>query len=69
MFVVALGVLLHSIGGFAAGSFYIPYKKVKQWAWESYWLVGGFFSWIIVPWIVAMLTVPGLIDIIKQAPA
>ena len=44
---VALGVLLHAIGGFAAGSFYIPFKKVKGWSWESYWLVGGFFSWII----------------------
>ena len=27
-----LGVLLHALGGLAAGSFYIPYKKVRQWA-------------------------------------
>ena len=33
-------------GGFASGSFYIPYKKVKGWAWESYWIVGGLFSWL-----------------------
>ncbi|MGB2755414.1 MAG: L-rhamnose/proton symporter RhaT [Phycisphaerae bacterium] len=36
-----LGVILQALGGFAAGSFYIPFKKVKGWAWESYWLVGG----------------------------
>lgn len=65
---VALGVFFHAIGGFAAGSFYIPFKKVKQWAWESYWLVGGFFSWIIAPWIVALITVPGLMDILRNAP-
>ncbi len=30
----------------------MPYKGVKKWSWETYWLVGGFFSWIICPWIV-----------------
>lgn len=44
-----LGVVFHSIGGFASGSFYIPYRKVQNWAWEVYWLAGGFFSWIIAP--------------------
>ncbi len=53
-----LGVILHAIGGLAAASFYIPYKKVKYWSWETYWLVGGFFSWIIAPWILAMIFVP-----------
>jgi L-rhamnose-H+ transport protein len=50
-----LGVFWHSVGGFASGSFYIPYKKVKKWAWETYWLAGGFFSWIIAPWLFAYL--------------
>ena len=49
-----LGVLLHALGGFAAGSFYIPYKQVRGWAWEVYWLVGGVFSWILVPWLLAL---------------
>ena len=48
-----LGVVFHSIGGFASGSFYLPYKKVKNWAWETYWLAGGCFSWIIAPWVFA----------------
>lgn len=65
---VALGVFFHCLGGFAAGSFYIPFKKVRNWAWESYWLVNGFFSWIIMPWIIAFLTVPGLISILRGAP-
>jgi L-rhamnose-H+ transport protein len=65
---IALGIFLHSIGGFAAGSFYIPFKKVRNWAWESYWLVNGFMSWIIMPWIIACITVPGLISILREAP-
>jgi len=61
-----LGILFHSIGGFSSGSFYMPFKKVKGWAWESYWIVGGFFSWLIVPPVAAYLTIPGFADIISN---
>ena len=64
-----LGVVLHALGGLAAGSFYIPFKRVKQWAWESYWLVGGAFSWIIAPWIVAAIACPNLLSVLRGAPA
>src|SRR4029453_8207769 len=62
-----LGVIFHFLGGFASGSFYIPYKKVKGWAWESYWIIGGLFSWLIVPPLAAWLTIPGFWDIIARA--
>jgi L-rhamnose-H+ transport protein len=61
-----LGVLLHALGGFAAGSFYIPYKNVRGWAWEVYWLVGGVSSWIVVPWIVGLLTCPDLLRVLRS---
>jgi L-rhamnose-H+ transport protein len=60
-----LGIIFHLIGGFASGSFYMPFKKVKGWHWESYWIVGGLFSWLIVPPLAAFLTVPGFSEIIK----
>jgi L-rhamnose-H+ transport protein len=63
-----LGVFLHALGGFAAGSFYIPYKGVRKWAWESYWLVGGVFSWIFAPWIIAWLTCPDPVAVLRSAP-
>lgn len=62
-----LGVVFHFIGGFASGSFYMPYKKVKGWHWETFWIVGGLFSWLIVPPLAAYLTIPGFWDIINQA--
>ena len=62
-----LGVIFHFIGGFASGSFYMPYKKVKGWHWESFWIVGGIFSWFIVPPLAAYLTIPNFDDIIKNA--
>ena len=61
-----LGVIFHFIGGFASGSFYIPYKKVKGWNWESFWIIGGLFSWVIVPPIAAYLTIPNFVSIIKN---
>jgi len=63
-----LGVFLHALGGFAAGSFYIPYKGVRKWAWESYWLVGGVFSWLVAPWVVAWLTCPDPVGVLRAAP-
>jgi L-rhamnose-H+ transport protein len=61
-----LGVFFHFIGGFASGSFYMPYKKVKGWSWESYWIIGGLFSWLIVPPLAAFLTIPDFRSIIAQ---
>jgi hypothetical protein len=46
-----LGAVFHWLGGLAFGNFYVPYRGVKKWSWETYWLVGGFFSWIICPWV------------------
>ena len=64
-----LGVFLHGVGGLAAGSFYLPYKRVRGWAWERYWITGGVFSWIVAPWIAAFLTSPRLLEILRGAPA
>jgi L-rhamnose-H+ transport protein len=60
------GVIFHFIGGFASGSFYVPYKKVKDWSWEAMWILGGVFSWIIVPPIAAYLTIPNFVEIIQN---
>ena len=66
---VILGIIFHFIGGFASGSFYVPFKKVKGWSWESYWIIGGLFSWLIIPPIAAWLTVPNFPTIISQTSA
>src|SRR5215469_6514745 len=63
---IVLGIIFHFIGGFASGSFYMAFKKVRGWAWESYWIIGGLFSWLIVPPLAAYLTLPGFSEIISQ---
>jgi L-rhamnose-H+ transport protein len=64
-----LGVVLHWLGGLASGSFYVPYKGVKKWSWETYWLVGGIFSWIICPWVFAYFMTNDLFGVLKQQSA
>jgi len=65
---IIAGIFFHFIGGAASGSFYIPFKKVKGWSWESYWIIGGLFSWLIVPPLAAWLTLPGFSEIIFNTP-
>ena len=61
-----LGVFLHWLGGLASGSFYVPYKGVKKWSWETYWLVGGIFSWILCPWAFAYFMTNDLMGVLRQ---
>ena len=64
-----LGVLLHWLGGLASASFYVPYRRVKSWSWETYWLVGGFFSWIIAPWFLAFVMTRNVAQVLHETPA
>ena len=61
-----LGVLFHWLGGLASGSFYVPYKGVKKWSWETYWLVGGIASWIICPSTFALLMTKDLFGVLQS---
>jgi L-rhamnose-H+ transport protein len=63
-----LGVFFHWLGGLASGSFYVPYRGVKVWSWETYWLVGGVFSWILAPIILAYFMTNDLHAVLSEAP-
>ena len=65
----AIGVFLHAVGGLAAGGFYLPIQRIKDWAWESSWLVNGLAAWLVVPWVVGLLTVPDVGGVLASAPA
>jgi L-rhamnose-H+ transport protein len=62
-----IGITLHAIGGFAAGSFYSPLKKIRGWSWETAWLVMGLAAWLGAPWIASLLTTPQLGVILSEA--
>ena len=65
----ALGVVFHWLGGLASGSFYVPFRRVRRWSWETYWLVGGFFSWIIAPWVLGSIMTNDLVGVLRESSA
>jgi hypothetical protein len=63
-----LGVVFHWLGGLASGSFYVPFRGVKRWSWETAWLVAGVFSWLVAPWFFAVLNTTDVITVLKETP-
>ena len=53
------GLLIIAVGSFCQSSCYVPINKIRQWSWESYWLVQGVFAWLVFPFIGALLSVSG----------
>lgn len=53
-----LGLLIIAVGSFGQSSSYVPFRKVKQWSWESFWLVQGTFAWLVFPLAGALAAVP-----------
>jgi L-rhamnose-proton symport protein (RhaT) len=63
-----VGVIYHWLGGLASGSFYVPFRGVKRWSWETSWLAAGVFSWIIAPWVFATLNTTDPVTVLKETP-
>lgn len=53
-----IGLIIIAIGSMGQSSSYVPIKKVKNWSWESFWLVQGLFAWLLFPFLGALLAVP-----------
>ncbi len=64
-----LGVIFHWIGGFASATNFIPFRGIKRWSWEVYWIIQGFAAWIVAPLVLAGIFVPHLQTILRAAPA
>ena len=62
------GVLYHAVGASGAALCYTPQKGVKGWSWQTYWLAQAFICWLVMPLFVAWLTIPQLMDVLKEAP-
>jgi L-rhamnose-H+ transport protein len=62
-----IGVLLYMAGGLLGASFYLPLKKVKGWAWESFWLIYAVTALLVVPWALAVTYSPNVFSVLKAA--
>jgi len=64
-----LGVLYHWIGGLSSASNFIPFRRVRHWSWEIFWIIQGIAAWLIAPVVLALLLVPHLFDILHASPS
>jgi len=69
---IVLGLLIIAIGAFCQSSCYVPINKIKDWSWESYWIIQGVFAWLVLPFLGALLAVPAgesLFGLFADAPS
>ncbi len=55
---IVIGLFIIAIGAFCQSSCYVPINRIKEWSWESYWMVQGVFAWLVFPLLGALLAVP-----------
>ena len=55
---IIIGLLIIAVGAFCQSSSYVPINRIKEWSWESYWIVQGVFAWLVFPFLGALLAVP-----------
>jgi L-rhamnose-H+ transport protein len=68
---IVIGLLIIAVGAFCQSSCYVPINKIKDWSWESYWVVQGVFAWLVLPFLGALLAVPAghsLMEIFSMDP-
>lgn len=68
---ILIGLLIIAVGAFCQSSSYVPIRKIKDWSWESYWLIQGIFAWLILPFLGALLAIPtghNLIELFASNP-
>jgi L-rhamnose-H+ transport protein len=63
-----IGIIYHWIGGLASATNFVPFRGIKRWSWEIYWLVQGFAAWIVAPLVIATIFVPHLFDVLRASP-
>ena len=69
---IIIGLLIIAVGAFCQSSSYVPINKIKNWSWESYWIVQGVFAWLVFPFLGALLAVPdghSLFEVYAAHPA
>lgn len=69
---IVIGLLIIAVGAFCQSSCYVPINKIKDWSWESYWIVQGVFAWLVLPFLGALLAVPegqSLFGLFTSAPS
>jgi L-rhamnose-H+ transport protein len=64
----SLGMLIVFVAGLLNGSFTLPMKYSRTWAWENIWSVYSTLALLALPWIFAIRFVPNLAQVYHGLP-
>jgi L-rhamnose-H+ transport protein len=65
---IITGVIYHSVGASCAAMCYTPQRKVAQWSWQTYWLAQAAVCWLLLPLVIAWITIPEIEKVLQEAP-
>ena len=63
------GVMLHAVGASSATLCYTPQQRLRGWSWQTYWLAQAAWCWLLIPVLVAWMTIPELGAVLREAPS
>ena len=62
------GLLLVIAAGTMGGSFTVPQKSVRGWAWEQTWLLYSIVGMLLIPWLVVGLVIRNPMEVYARVP-
>jgi L-rhamnose-H+ transport protein len=63
------GIFYVLVAGVLQGVFLLPMDRVRGWRWEESWLAFSVFGMLAFNWLFTLITIPGIFDIYRDAPA
>jgi L-rhamnose-H+ transport protein len=63
------GMALATLAGVMQGAFAFPMKFTRKWTWKNIWLASSFFSLVIIPWLIALYTIPLVSVVLASCPS
>lgn len=64
---ILIGIVLTILGGTMQGSFTVPMKFTRRWTWENVWLAYSVVGLLILPWVIAAVTIPDLLEVYRRS--
>src|SRR5581483_4784060 len=63
-----LGLALVFVSGIMAGSTLSPIKFMRRYKFENYWLIHSLVGTVVIPWALALFTIPNLLHLYAKLP-
>lgn len=63
---ILAGILLIATGAFSSGSFAVPFGKIKEWKWETLWMIFSISAYIIFPLLACIVLAQGFVSVIQN---